>query len=112
MARPGDPNGFYARLGIAVWATQPAIGATFCARPRELDRRPPPIPVVPRLERRVVTGSGVDLRLGPGTEHPPITPIARGDLVELLPPEIEGWAYVRLGDGRHGYIAARLLTAP
>lgn len=205
MARPGDPKGYYARLGIAVWATQQAIDAAFRARTRELDRRPPPdaaeryraiaeahqilsdeerrraydgdsaivggtdaedgppaapvpalpwyrqkpvlvgfvasavlvavvvavirapgtmapvparaltpppIPVVPRLERRVVTGSGVNLRLGPGTEHPPTTRIARGDLVELLQPETEGWAYVRLSDGRRGYVAARFLTAP
>lgn len=205
MARPGDPKGYYARLGIAVWATQQAIDTAFRARTRELDRgppqdaderyraiaeahevlsdeerrrayggepavvdgtdaedgppaesmpalpwyrqkpvqvgfvasaalvlilvaiirapgtmvpsparalTPPPIPVVPRLERRVVTGSGVNLRLGPGTEHPSTTRIARGEAVELLQPEIDGWAYVRLSDGRRGYIAARFLTAP
>lgn len=208
MARPDDPKGYYARLGIAAWATQRAIDVAFEARARELqpDRKPPddaaqrhqaileahrilsdpvlrraydaesviadeddeaeiesaatpalpwyrqrqvlvglvasagvvlivtailhapgtmvpataraltppplPLPVVPRYERRVVTAAGVNLRLGPGTEHPPARRIARGEAVELLQPETDGWAYVRLGDGRRGYIAARFLAAP
>ncbi len=207
MARPGDPKGHYARLGIAVWATQQAIDIAFRARTRELepDRKPPPdaaerrqavveahrtlsnpelrraydaesaVPdeddtdagpatappalpwyrrrpllfaavasaamalivaaivrapgpmlpaparaltpppmpvVVPRYERRVVAGSGVNLRVGPGTEHTLAGRVARGETVDLLQPEADGWAYVRLGDGRRGYIAARFLTAP
>lgn len=206
MARPGDPKGHYARLGIAVWATQQAIDIAFQARSRELepDRKPPPdadarrqaiveahrtlsdpelrraydaesvipdedeidaepatappalpwyrqrpvlfgvvasaamaliaaaivrspgpmvpaparaltpppMPVVPRYERRVVTGSGVNLRVGPGTEHTLAGRVARGETVDLLQPEADGWAYVRLGDGRRGYIAARFLMAP
>lgn len=211
MARPGDPKGHYARLGIAVWATQQAIDIAFQERTRELepDRKPPPdaaerrqaiveahrtlsipelrraydaesaipdeddtddepatappalpwyrqrallfaivasatmalivaaivrapepmlpapmlpapdraltpppMPVVPRYERRVVTGSGVNLRVGPGTQYALTGRVARGETVDLLQPEAEGWAYVRLGDGRRGYIAARFLTAP
>jgi len=206
MARPGDPKGHYARLGIAAWATQQAIDIAFQARMRELepDRKPPPdaaerrqaiveahrtlsnperrraydaesaipdedetdaepaaaapalpwfrqrlllfgvvasatmalivaavvrspgpmlpaparaltpppMPVVPRYERRVVTGSGVNLRVGPGTEHTLAGRVARGEAVDLLQPEADGWAYVRLGDGRRGYIAARFLMAP
>lgn len=204
MARPGDPKGYYARLGLAAWATQQAIDVAFRARTRELgpDRGPPPdsahrlqavaeayrtlsdpvlrrayddargiadeegegvppaaaaparwhhqrpllfglvasasaalivvaivrmpetmvpsparaltppVAAVPRYERRIVTGSGVNLRSGPGTEHLLAGRVARGESVELMQPESDGWAYVRLGDGRRGYIAARFLTTP
>lgn len=60
----------------------------------------------------MVAGSGVNLRVGPGTEHTLAGRVARGETVDLLQPEADGWAYVRLGDGRRGYIAARFLTAP
>ncbi len=205
MARPGDPKGYYARLGVAEWATQQAIDVAYRARMRALepDRRPPPdaaqrleaiveahrtlsdpdlrrayddegaiaddgeiesesaaapapapwygqrpvlfglvasasialivvalarmpatmvpaparavtppAPAVPRYERRVVSGSGVNLRAGPGTEHQLEGRVARGEAVDLLQPETDGWAYVRLGDGRRGYIAARFLASP
>ena len=209
MTRPGDPKGYYARLGVAVWATPQAIEIAFRARSRsfptdptpapdaaerrqaiieahealsdEVRRRaydaeaqraediaegrieaapapaaaaegwfrrkpvligmvaatavvlaviavirepstvtlaparafsPPPVPLPPRFERRVVNASGVNLRMGPGTEHAPASRIARGESVELLQPEADGWARVRLGDGRTGYIASRYLTAP
>ncbi len=205
MARPGDPKGYYARLGVAAWATQQAIDVAYRARMRALepDRRPPPdaaqrlqevveahrtlsdpelrrayddeseiaaadeiesesavvpapgpwygqrpvlfglvasasaalivvaiirmpgtmvpsparaltppVAAVPRYERRIVTGSGVNLRSGPGTEHLLAGRVARGESVELMQPESDGWAYVRLGDGRRGYIAARFLTTP
>jgi uncharacterized protein YgiM (DUF1202 family) len=72
----------------------------------------PSIPMAPRLERRVVSASGVNLRLGPGTDHPQTSRIARGESVELLQPEADGWVRVRLSDGRTGYVAARYLTAP
>ncbi len=204
MARPGDPKGYYARLGLAAGASQQAIDVAYRARTRELDpdrgpppdaaqrlqaiadahrtlsdpvlrraydeasgvadeeeneaappaapapvrwhrqqpllfgfvasasialivvaiiRMPetipaparaltPPVPTVPRYERRVVTGSGVNLRSGPGTEHMLAGRVARGETIELLQPESDGWAYVRLGDGRRGYIAARFLATP
>ena len=206
MTRPGDPKGYYARLGVAAWATPEAIDIAYRARAHALapersrapdaaeqlravaeahsvladeDRRraydeamdieaadailatpiirppplpwfrrqpvliglgvslavvlvltaliqapdtvapsparaltPPPIPIVPRLERRVVNASGVNLRLGPGTQHPQTSRIARGESVELLQPETEGWVRVRLGDGRTGYVASRYLTSP
>jgi len=73
---------------------------------------PPPVPTQPRLERRIVNASGVNLRLGPGTHHPQTSRIARGESVELLQPESEGWIRVRLSDGRTGYVAARYLTVP
>jgi uncharacterized protein YgiM (DUF1202 family) len=206
MTRPGDPKGYYARLGVATWATQQAIDIAFRVRSHELQpgsnqspdaaeryqavveahrvlsdeisrrayddaalpdaddggaeapqraiapmpwfRRqpvlmglgasvavvlilialirapdsvapsparaltPPPVPLAPRLERRVVAASGVNLRHGPGTHHAQSSRIARGELVDLLQPEADGWVRVRLNDGRTGYIAARYLTAP
>lgn len=73
---------------------------------------PPAVQSPPRYERRVVTGSGVNLRAGPGTEHPLAGRVARGETVDLLQAETDGWAHIRLGDGRRGYIAARFLAAP
>lgn len=210
MTRPGDPKGYYARLGVAEWATPQAIDVAFQARSRELhpdrnpsadaarryqavieahallsdERRrraydanagaldeddaaepevlpvepaaagvpwfrrkpvlvgavaaaalaiavlvvarapsqistsparaltPPPLPAPPRFERRVVTATGVNLRLGPGMQHAPTARIARGESVDVLQPEAEGWIRVRLNDGRTGYVAARFLAAP
>lgn len=73
---------------------------------------PPTMPVPHRFERRVVTATGVNLRMGPGMQHVPTARIARGESVDMLEPEADGWIRVRLDDGRTGYVAARFLAVP
>ena len=105
-------------FGVVASATMALIAAAIVRTPGPMAPAParaltpPPMAVVPRYERRVVTGSGVNLRLGPGTEHALAGRVARGEAVDLLQAETDGWAYVRLGDGRRGYIAARFLMVP
>lgn len=73
---------------------------------------PPPTPAPPRFERRTVTATGVNLRLGPGMHHAATARIARGERVDVVQPEADGWIRVRLDDGRTGYVAARFLAVP
>lgn len=73
---------------------------------------PPPMPAPPRFERRTVTATGVNLRAGPGMHHAATARVARGERVDVVQPEADGWIRVRLDDGRTGYVAARFLAAP
>src|SRR5262245_34762619 len=60
MTRPDDdPKGYYARLGVAAWATQVAIDAAFRARAYELDPARNTAPDVAERHRAVVEAHGV-----------------------------------------------------
>lgn len=56
-----------------------------------------------------ITGSGVNLRSGPGTGYKPITQMAKGTPVRLLASQ-SGWHHVALADGRDGWVAASLVA--
>lgn len=64
----------------------------------------------PPPERRAVTGSRVNLRAGPGTEHAVLDVLARGETPEVLEAE-GGWARVRAG-ASEGWMALSLLSEP
>jgi uncharacterized protein YgiM (DUF1202 family) len=51
----------------------------------------------------------LNLRIGPGQERKIITTIATGDRVDVLN-QTEGWVFVRIPDGREGWIPAGFLT--
>lgn len=56
-----------------------------------------------------ISGSGVNLRGGPGTGYKPITQMAKGTPVRLLASQA-GWHHVALADGRDGWVAASLVA--
>jgi hypothetical protein len=58
-----------------------------------------------------VTGSGVNVRAGPGTQYAILTQVDMGTEVTVLGVE-DGWARVRLADGREGYISTQFVEAP
>jgi len=51
----------------------------------------------------------LNLRIGPGPERKIITTIATGDRVDVLN-QTEGWVFVRIPDGREGWIPSGFLT--
>lgn len=58
-----------------------------------------------------VTGTGVNVRAGPGTHYAIIAQLDMGTQVTVLGVE-DGWARVRLADGREGYISTQFVEAP
>lgn len=66
----------------------------------------------PRTDLRTVTGDRVNLRSGPGTDFDVVGSLSRGDEVEILHDDGIGWVQMRMPDGRIGWIADFLLTAP
>jgi len=68
-----------------------------------------PLPVRP--EYLYVTGSSVNVRSGPSTDYRVVGRVVRGDSVELVSQEIDGWAEIRvLGTEDTGFMAARFLA--
>ena len=63
----------------------------------------------PAAEQRTVAGSRVNMRAGPGTDHGVVAVLSRGETTEILALE-GGWARVRAGDGREGWMALSLLA--
>ena len=62
----------------------------------------------PALETRTVRGSRVNMRMGPGTDHPVVTVLSRGEATEVL--EIDGrWARIRAA-GEEGWMALSMLS--
>jgi len=58
-----------------------------------------------------VTGSRVNVRSGTSTSFGVISSVARGDAVELVAYEANGWAQIRLSSsGETGFMAARFLN--
>lgn len=60
------------------------------------------------LDVREVIGDGVNMRSGPGVQHPVVGKLARGELAEVLREE-SGWAELRLATGDTAWMAANFL---
>lgn len=59
----------------------------------------------------VVTGSRVNVRSGPGTNHGIISSVRRGDEVEILSPDGQSWAEIRITtSGKTGFMARRFIS--
>ncbi|MHA6263191.1 SH3 domain-containing protein [Arenibacterium sp. CAU 1754] len=70
-------------------------------------------PVVAGTDLREVLATRVNMRAGPGTSHGIITRVSRGQKVEVLTDNGDGWLRLRTLPGdRVGWIAARLLSEP
>ena len=110
-----EPAG--ARMLIGSAEASPAAaaprGLTVVTGPSEfgLGARParPSPEAAPAAERRTVAGSRVNMRAGPGTDHGVVAVLSRGETTEILALE-GGWARVRAGDGREGWMALSLLA--
>lgn len=64
----------------------------------------------PAAETRTVLGGRVNMRAGPGTGHPVLTVLERGEATEVL--ETEGrWARIRSG-ASEGWMALSMLSDP
>jgi len=67
---------------------------------------------VPPFAATVIATRGVNVRSGPDTSFNVIAIVQPGDLVEVIGQNNDAsWLYVRLGNGRTGWIAAFLLRA-
>lgn len=64
----------------------------------------------PTIDLREVSGTRVNMRAGPGTEHGIVTVLSRGARTEVLETK-DGWARIRAEDGTTGWMSARLLSA-
>ncbi|MBD3665953.1 SH3 domain-containing protein [Sulfitobacter aestuariivivens] len=61
---------------------------------------------------RTVTGSRVNVRGGPGTDFGIVSRLVRGDAVEVLQDDGDGWVLMRsIDSGEEGWMADFLLTA-
>lgn len=60
------------------------------------------------LDLREVIGAGVNMRGGPGIQHPVIGRLERGTRAEVIQEE-SGWAELRLASGETGWAAANFL---
>ena len=60
------------------------------------------------LDVREVIGNGVNMRSGPGVQHPVVGQLERGELAEVLREE-SGWAELRLASGDTAWMAANFL---
>lgn len=126
FARPNAQRSTYQR---PIAATQ-AVNASYVPVSTEpltavrLSPNPPaetlvitPTPVrVPEIETsspdvRIVAGSRVNLRRGPGTSHQVVDTLPYGTAAEVIAINDLGWAQIRLIEsGKTGWMAARLLS--
>lgn len=60
---------------------------------------------------RWVSAERVNLRAGPGTDHAVVGSVTRGQAVELLAAETDGWVRIDAPGGQQGFVAARFLSA-
>ena len=65
-----------------------------------------------KLDIREVSGSRVNMRLGPGIGFDVIITLDVGEKLEVLDVNIDGWANVSTERGLIGWMAKRLLTEP
>lgn len=66
----------------------------------------------PKVDYRQVTGSRVNLRGGPGTGFDVVTQLLRGEEVEILESEGDGWVKLRALDGNDiGWMSESFLKA-
>lgn len=89
-------------------AANPLVEPVAVSEPTEITD-PAAAPAEPDL--RVVTGSLVNMRDGPGTEFGVVTKVAGGTLAEVIEVDPTGWARIRLVDTEQtGWMAERLLA--
>lgn len=70
----------------------------------------PPEPITAPADTRTVTGSRVNMRGGPGTGHPIVAVLSRGEPTEVV--EVVGrWARIRSGEAE-GWMALSMLSEP
>ncbi|MEM6477506.1 MAG: SH3 domain-containing protein [Pseudomonadota bacterium] len=63
------------------------------------------------VDLRIVNGSRVNMRTGPGTNYQVLSQLLRGEEAEVLSSNDAGWVKIRaLSTGRVGWMAERLLT--
>lgn len=61
---------------------------------------------------RSVSGNRVNVRGGPGTDYQVVTKLGRGDSVEVIHDNGDGWVKMRsLGGGQEGWMANFLLSS-
>lgn len=81
-------------------------------RPVDFSSNAPAAAPVASLDRRVVTGSRVNVRGGPGTDFQVVNSLVRGAEVEVLEDPGNGWVRMRpVGGGPAGWMADFLLTS-
>ena len=67
--------------------------------------------VAPPLDLRLVAGSRVNMRAGPGTDYSVLDTLPGGTQTEVIEVNAEGWARIRISDtGQIGWMAERLLS--
>ena len=71
-----------------------------------------PAPVAaPQVDLATVTGSAVNMRLGPSTQYGVVDTLRRGTQVEILEIADNGWARLRVVDGgKVGWMSARFVA--
>ncbi len=79
------------------------------AQPQRIAVAPAP---APQKDLRQITGTVVNMRMGPGTRYDVVTKLRAGTDVEVLSDNGEGWLKLRVADtGRIGWMADFLVTA-
>lgn len=71
---------------------------------------PEPAAAAPPADTRRVVGGRVNMRAGPGTGHPVVTVLSRGDAAEVVGTEGR-WARIRAGEAE-GWMALSMLSDP
>lgn len=99
---------------VALPATAPARTEPVLAAPAPAPAPQPAVvrPPAPEADLRRVVASRVNLRTGPGTDHNILATLDRGQTVEVLDTNDQGWLRLRTQPGdRVGWIAERLVSA-
>ena len=94
--------------------TTPAPAAPVAAEPVVVAAPAPEAPeavATPTLTLVYVAGDRVNLRRGPGTDHPVVDTLTKGTEAELIASNDIGWARIRLtGTDQEGWMAESLLS--
>ncbi|MGV6811164.1 MAG: SH3 domain-containing protein [Brevirhabdus sp.] len=57
-----------------------------------------------------VKASRVNVRQGPSTRYSVLTKLSRGDKADVIEILDNGWAFIRLSDGKRGYLSSQFLV--
>lgn len=107
-ATADTPEGPAPAKPAPVSLSQPIIDTAKAAQLTKPASEPKPLEDI-----REVTGNVVNMRRGPGTDFQRMGKLRRGDRVEVLRDDGEGWVKLRVIEtGRIGFMADFLLTAP
>ena len=79
---------------------------------KNIDQAPEPqVQPGPQIEMATVTGSAVNMRLGPSTQYGVVSTLRRGTEVEVLEMASNGWARLRVVEnGQVGWMSARFVA--